>query len=70
MEPRFFSTLFEMLFGRLSGNNLQVIQTMDGKTDDKPASELESVTVGSEEYRRFILDNVLCSQSEGDIQYI
>lgn len=51
------------------GSNIQVIQTMGGKTDDKPASESENVTVGSEEYRRFILDNVLHSQSEGDIHY-
>lgn len=31
--------------------------------------ELERITVGSEEYRGFVLDNVLHSESEGDIHY-
>lgn len=31
--------------------------------------ELERITVGSEKYRGFVLDNVLHSESEGDIHY-
>ena len=36
---------------------------------NKSGDELENVTPGSEEYRGFILDNVLHSQDEGDIHY-
>ena len=53
------------------------IQTVRQKTDEKKENtekntsddELENVTAGSEEYRGFLLDNVLHSQSEGDIHY-
>lgn len=53
------------------------IQTVQQKTDEKKENtekntsgdELENVTAGSEEYRGFLLDNVLHSQSEGDIHY-
>ncbi len=39
------------------------------ETGNKSEGELENVTVGSEEYRGFILDNVLHSEDEGDIHY-
>ncbi len=53
------------------------IQTVRQKTDEKKENtekntsddELKNVTAGSEEYRGFLLDNVLHSQSEGDIHY-
>lgn len=53
------------------------IQTVQQKTDEKKENtekntsgdELENVTAGSKEYRGFLLDNVLHSQSEGDIHY-
>jgi len=46
----------------------------EGKQDamntwDSQVRETESVTTGSEEYQGFILDNVLHSESEGDIHY-
>ena len=52
-------------------------QTVQQKADEKKENtekntsgdELENVTAGSEEYRGFLLDNVLHSQSEGDIHY-
>ncbi len=54
-------------------NHIQDIQTTDeeaeGEEINESEDESENVTVGSEEYRGFILDNVLHSQSEGDIHY-
>lgn len=52
-------------------------QTIQQKTDvekeneeiNASGNELENVTPGSEEYRGFLLDNVLHSPSEGDIHY-
>ena len=52
-------------------------QTIQQKTDEKTENaeinasgdELENVTPGSEEYKGFLLDNVLHSSSEGDIHY-
>ena len=53
------------------------VQTVQQKTDEKKENtekntsgdELENVTPGSEEYRGFLLDNVLHSPNEGDIHY-
>ena len=50
------------------------VQTVQQKTDEKKENtekntsgdELENVTPGSEEYRGFLLDNVLHSPNEGD----
>lgn len=50
-------------------NHIQDIQTTDEEAEGEEINESENVTVGSEEYRGFILDNVLHSQSEGDIHY-
>ena len=52
-------------------------QTVQQKADEKKENtekntsgdELENVTPGSEEYRGFLLDNVLHSPNEGDIHY-
>lgn len=53
------------------------VQTVQQKTNEKKENtekntsgdELENVTPGSEEYRGFLLDNVLHSPNEGDIHY-
>ena len=54
-------------------NQTQTIQPADAETENteinKSGDELENVTPGSEEYRGFVLDNVLHSQDEGDIHY-
>lgn len=66
--------------GRDEKKNQQTInqvQTVQQKTDEKKENtekntsgdELENVTPGSEEYRGFLLDNVLHSPNEGDIHY-
>lgn len=66
--------------GRDEKKNQQTInqvQTVLQKTDEKKENtekntsgdELENVTPGSEEYRGFLLDNVLHSPNEGDIHY-
>lgn len=39
------------------------------QTDVESAKEMENVTVGTETYRGFLLDNVLHSEEEGDIHY-
>lgn len=49
-----------------STENLSLVEE---KNESEPVAESESVTAGSEEYRGFILDNVLHSQREGDIHY-
>ena len=49
----------------------QTIQQADTETEKEEVNasgdELENVTAGSEEYRGFLLDNVLHSPNEGDI---
>lgn len=54
-------------------NHTNVIQKADKETENaeinESADKLEDVTAGEEEYRGFILDNVLHSQSEGEIHY-
>lgn len=66
--------------GRDEKKNQQTInqvQTVQQKTDEQKENtekntsrdELENVTPGSEEYRGFLLDNVLHSPNEGDIHY-
>ena len=54
-------------------NQTQIIQQADEETENteinKSGDELENVTPGSEEYRGFLLDNVLHSSDEGDIHY-
>ena len=66
--------------GRDEKKNQQTInqvQTVQQKIDEKKENtekntsgdELENVTPGSEEYRGFLLDNVLHSPNEGDIHY-
>ena len=66
--------------GRDEKKNQQTInqvQTVQQKTDEKKENTekntsgdgLENVTPGSEEYRGFLLDNVLHSPNEGDIHY-
>lgn len=54
-------------------NQTQTIQPADAEIENteinKSGDELENVTPGSEEYRGFVLDNVLHSQDEGDIHY-
>ncbi len=51
----------------------QTIQQADAETENEEINasgdELENVTSGSEEYRGFLLDNVLHSPNEGDIHY-
>lgn len=49
-----------------STENLPLVEE---KNESEPVAESESVTAGSEEYRGFILDNVLHSKREGDIHY-
>ena len=67
--------------GRDEKKNQQTInqvQTVQQKIDEKKENtekntsgdELENVTPGSEEYRGFLLDNVLHSPNEGDIRNI
>ena len=63
--------------GRDEKKNQQTINQVQQKTDEKKENtekntsgdELENVTPGSEEYRGFLLDNVLHSPNEGDIHY-
>lgn len=66
--------------GRDEKKNQQTInqvQTVQQKADEKKENtekntsgdELENVTPGSEEYRGFLLDNVLHSPNEGDVHY-
>ena len=54
-------------------NQTQTIQPADAEIENteinKSGDKLENVTPGSEEYRGFVLDNVLHSQDEGDIHY-
>ena len=54
-------------------NQTQIIQQADAETENEEinasGNELENVTAGSEEYRGFLLDNVLHSPSEEDIHY-
>ena len=51
----------------------QTIQQADTETEKEEVNasgdELENVTAGSEEYRGFLLDNVLHSPNKGDIHY-
>ncbi len=50
-------------------SDIQNTQITDEETESDEKSEPENVTTGSEEYRGFILDNVLHSETEGDIHY-
>lgn len=72
--------IYFLKLGRDEKKNQQTInqvQTVQQKTDEKKENtekntsgdELENVTPGSEEYRGFLLDNVLHSPNEGDIHY-
>lgn len=58
---------------RAVNNNTQNNQATNEKKEykeiNKTKEELENVTPGNEEYRNFILDNVLHSEDEGDIHY-
>ena len=49
--------------------DIQNTQITDEETESDEKSEPENVTAGSEEYQGFILDNVLHSETEGDIHY-
>lgn len=42
---------------------------VQNKKSEKEIGVLENVTAGSEEYKGFVLDNILHSHSEGDIHY-
>lgn len=70
--------VYAYLSGRVEEKEPEVQQTIrstenlplaEEKNESEPVAESESVTAGSEEYREFILDNVLHSQREGDIHY-
>lgn len=50
-------------------DNRQEYHTTDNKEIDESKEESENVKMGSEEYRGFLLDNILYSEDEGDIHY-
>ena len=50
-------------------SNTKNLQMTDEETEYEGTDESDNVTAGSEEYRGFILDNVLHSKREGDIHY-
>ncbi len=61
--------VFIIFVAATNTKNLQKTEAQRNKAETEELEESENVTAGSEEYRGFILDNVLHSQSEGDIHY-
>ena len=62
-------SVFIIFVAAINTQNLQETEAQGNKAETEELEESENVTAGSEEYRGFILDNVLHSQSQGDIHY-
>lgn len=58
-----------MLAGALVIGTVQGSAASESETSGERQAEMERVTAGTEEYRDFLLDNVLHSVAEGEIHY-